>query len=122
MTAFRDGGYDTGVALTDLAAYVVVKRNSDDKVVLATAGTDAIVGVVEKPGKQDALVSYARVNGQGSFKVRTGAAVAKGDELTADAAGTAVVATPGDRVFGVARADAAEHDVVEYEKADRVAA
>lgn len=122
MTAFRDGGYDTGVAAAVLAENLIVKRDSNSKLVLATAGTDDIAGVVEKGAtKVRALVSFARVNGQGSFKVRAGATIAKGALLTAGTGGKAVTATTGNRVFGVAKTAAVSGDVVEYEKVDRVA-
>ena len=121
MSTYREGDYDTREAAALLVPYEVVKLDSNDRVVKAAAGTDDIKGVVQYGGKSGDSVSYARINGVGSFKVRLGGTVAKGAKLTANASGRAVTATTGNIVFGTATAAGVSGDVIEYEKCDKVA-
>lgn len=121
MATFRAGDYNTVEAAVELAPYTIVKHNADGKAVKAAAGTDLIRGVVEKGGKVRDSISYARVNGSGTFKVRLGGTVAKDDLLTSDASGLAVKATTGNTVFGRANVAGVSGDVVEYDKLDTTA-
>ncbi|WP_440220920.1 hypothetical protein [Dietzia sp. MNB45] len=122
MATFREGDYNTVEAAVELAPYTIVKHNADGKAVKAAAGTDLIRGVVEKGGKAGDSVSYARVNGSGTFKVRVGGtAVAKDALLTSNASGLAVTATTGDTVFGRANVAGEADSVVEYDKLDTTA-
>lgn len=120
MTTFREGGYGAAEAAAEVRPFQIVKLNADDKVVLANSAAD-IAGVVETGARVGATAAYALLNGQGTFKVRLGGAVSKGDELTSNASGLAVTATAGNVVFGVALSDGVEGDVVEYLKKDTVA-
>lgn len=126
MASYVEGSYRSFEAGADLTGkeYHVVKTNSSGKIVLASAATDAIVGVLETVGKAGETVSVAVISGAGSFKVKTGGAVTKDAYLTANADGKAVVTTTaGDRVFGRALAAGASGDVIEYLKYnERVAA
>lgn len=121
MTTFREGGYGAAEAAAEVRPYQIVKLNADDKVVLADSATD-IAGVVETGAKVGATASFALRNGQGTFKVRLGATVAKGAELTSNASGAAVTAATGNVVFGTAVKAGVAGDVVEYLKTDKVAA
>lgn len=122
MATHREGDYDTREAAVVVAPYEIVKLDANDRVVKAAAGTDAIRGVIETGGKVGTSVSFARLNGTGSFKVRVGTvAVAKGAKLTSNASGRAVTAVTGDTVFGTANAAVGAGEVVEYEKCDKVA-
>lgn len=119
MSTFRAGDYNTVEAAVELAPYTIVKHDGNGKAVKAAAGTDLIRGVVEKGGKVKDSVSYARVNGSGTFKVRVGsAAVAKDALLTSNASGLAVTAVTGNTVFGRAIVAGAAGDVIEYDKLD----
>ena len=78
--------------------YLAVKLGaSDNSVVLASAGTDAILGIVEnKPlAGEGASVAIS-----GIAKFTAGAAVALGAQVTSDANGKLVTATTGDIVIG----------------------
>lgn len=119
MATFREGDYATHQAAVDVEPYQVVTVNSDDEVVLASASD--IRGVVDRGAKAGDSTSYALINGSGSFKVRLGGTVAKGDALTSNSNGFAVKASAGNVVFGTALAAGGEGDVVEYLKRDTVA-
>ena len=121
MSTYREGDYDTREAAAAVEPYEIIKLDTNDKVVKAAAGTDAIKGVVQQGGKVGASVSFARLNGVGSFKVRLGGTVAKGAKLTSNASGRAVTATTGDTQFGTALQAGVSGDVIEYEKCDKVA-
>jgi hypothetical protein len=127
MAAFREGNYISRETAVDHSAnqYKLVKLDAANKVVLASAATDAILGVLETVGKAGTTVSVALVNGNGTFKVKTSGAITAGQYLTANASGLAVAATqtaagsqPTVRVFGRALVTSASGDVVEYEKKD----
>lgn len=121
MSTFVEGSYGSREAGADLSAkqYHVVKTDANGKVVLASAATDAIVGVIETPAKSGETVSYAFINGGGTFKVVAGGTIAKDAYLTSDANGQAVATTTaGNRVFGRAVTSAVAGDVVEYVKSN----
>lgn len=127
MAAFREGNYISREAAVDHTSnqYKAVKLDANNKVVLATAATDEILGVLEHPAKLGETVSVALTNGNGTFKVKTGANITKGAYLTTNGSGLAVAATqaaagaqPTTRVFGRALATSVSGDIVEYEKKD----
>lgn len=121
MTTIREGGYGAAEAAVEVKPYQIVKLNASDKVVLANSATD-IAGVVETGAKVGATAAYALLNGQGTFKVRLGATVAKGANLTSNASGLAVTAVTGNVTFGKALAGGVAGDVIEYLKHDKIAA
>lgn len=119
MASFVEGSYLSREAGADLSdkQYFVVKTDANGKVVLASAATDAILGVVETPAPQGESVSVAVVNGGGTFKVVAGGTIAKDALLTTNSNGQAVsTTTAGNRVFGRALTAAVAGDVVEYLK------
>ena len=119
MASFVEGSYISRQAGADLSEkiYHIAKTDSDGNVVLASAGTDAILGVIESPAKQGETVSVAVVSGSGTFKVKAGGTITKDAYLTANSSGQAVATTTaGNRVFGRALVAAASGDVVEYVK------
>lgn len=127
MAAFREGNYISRETAVDHSAnqYKLVKLDATNKIVLAAATSDAILGVLETVGKAGTTVSVVLVNGSGTFKVKTGGAITQGQYLTTNASGLAVAATqttagsqPAVRVFGRALATSVSGDVVEYEKKD----
>lgn len=127
MAAFREGNYISREAAVDHSdnQYKITKLDANGKVVLAAAATDAILGVLETVGKAATTVSVALVNGNGTFKVKTGANITVGAYLTTNGSGLAITATqttagaqPTVRVFGRALATSVSGDVVEYEKKD----
>ena len=71
---------------------LLAKFGSDDNtVMLATAATDAIIGVFMHSA---ALGETVRVAYDGMPNVKAGGAITRGDLLTADASGKAVLANP----------------------------
>lgn len=116
MAVFSDGRYIDRKAGADLTgkAYRVVKQQSDRTVVLASAATDTLLGVLSNaPGNGD-TASVCGINAQGTFKVVLGGTVAFGAKLTADANGAAVTAATGNNVFGIAQEAGVAGQVVEY--------
>lgn len=91
---------------------LILKYDSDGKVVLATDGTEPLLGLAIIEG------GYNDISGAESGKVKTGddleiqikdigyaiasAEIKKGQEVTADAGGKAAVAKAGEYVIGVA--------------------
>ncbi|MGB3684953.1 MAG: hypothetical protein WA991_03910 [Ornithinimicrobium sp.] len=119
MASYVEGSYRSFEAGADLSdnAYQVVKTDADGKAVLATAATDAIVGVIEKPSKAGETTSVAMISGAGTYKVKTGANVAKDAYLTTNGSGLAIsTTTSGNRVFGRALTAGTSGDVIEYVK------
>lgn len=115
--------YLTRVAGADLSnsQYLIVKQNSSRQVVLASANTDNIAGVVDKPNTQGGNVAFYARNGSGTFKVVAGGTVAINAPLTSNASGQAVTATPVSagaapvtHVLGYAQEAGVAGQVIEY--------
>ena len=105
----------------------IMKYDENGKAVLATAGSDVLVGV--------ALIEagYNDITGVTSGKVAAGddvdilvkdmgmvlagVEIKKGQEITAGADGLAAVAASGNYVIGIALSDAAANDVVNIQVA-----
>ncbi len=126
MATETEGNYITREAGADLHTkkYYLAKLTGN-QAVLATAATDAIVGVLDEvPQSTAGACSIAHVSGSGTGRVVVSAAVSVGAYLTATTGGKAVTATqttagsqPTVRVFGRAiEAAAADGDIIEYEK------
>jgi hypothetical protein len=101
-----------------LKKYYIAKTHTDGTIILATAATDAIIGVIHDGGRVSGdTVSVQSINGTGTFKVIAGGAITKDAYLTTDGNGKAVVTTStGNRVFGRAIAAADSGDIFEYAK------
>lgn len=103
MTAYQTGERTSRIAAVDLTGkrYQLVKLDANEKVVLATAATDAILGVLDNEPVAGTVADVVLLNGTGTFKVRLAANTAKDAYLTSDANGKAVATTTtGDRVIG----------------------
>lgn len=121
MTTFQDGGRFSAPAGADLSTkrYYIVKLDTNGNVVLATAATDAILGVLDNAPKQGATADVVLINGHGTFKVKTGAGISKDAYITSNGSGQAIsTTTTGHRVLGRAVATTNSGDVAEYIKAN----
>lgn len=120
MTAIQPGERYSAPAGADLSTkrYHIVKLNSDGNVVLASAATDAIIGVLDNSPKLGQTADVVLLNGVGTFKVKAAnAGISKDDFITSDANGQAVkTTTSGNRVIGRAVRTTAANEVVEYIK------
>jgi hypothetical protein len=104
------------VAEAAILAFRIVKPGStDDFVSTGAAATDKVIGVVE--GVAPALGERCAVVVAGLADVTFGGTVARGDPLTCDASGRAVVAAPAAgsnvRLIGFARVSGVVGDVGE---------
>lgn len=120
MATTTQGNFITRNTTADLSAkqYYIVKL-TNNAAVLATAGTDAIVGTLDEvPQGTTGSCSIAHVSGSGTGKVVASGAISVGDLLTATTGGKAIATTTAnDFVFGRAlQAATQDGDVIEYEK------
>lgn len=104
--------YYSAKAGADLSAkqhYIVKLDSTEDQVVLASAATDAILGVLQnKPTSGQ----YGSIAISGVTKVIAGGNVSAGNMVTADANGKAVATTnAGDSVLGMALTAAVSGDI-----------
>lgn len=93
--------------------FYIVKADTanDHSVVLAAAGTDPIVGVLQNKPK---AASAALVRFIGTTKVIAGGTITRGDRVTSDANGKAVTTTTNKDVqLGVALVSAVSGDILE---------
>lgn len=120
--SYQPGDKYTAVAGADLSAkqYHIVKLDSDGEVVLASAATDAILGVLANAPKAGAVAEVELLNGSGTFKVKAANAIISKDAyITADADGKAVATTTsGNRVIGRAVRTNVANQVIEYVKSN----
>lgn len=99
----------------DLSAkqYFIVKLSSGN-VVLASAATDIILGVLQNKPKSGENADVTLANAQGTVKVVAGGSISAGNMVTADSAGKAVATTTvGNYILGMALEDADSGDVFE---------
>ena len=103
----------TGASTLIAKQYFIVKQHTDGTLILAAAGTDHIVGVLQN---KPAVGAPALVRFIGTSKVVAGGAINPGDNVTSDANGKAVATvTNKDVVLGtyLGTAAAASGDVIE---------
>lgn len=94
-----------------IAANRIVKHGAGDTLMVqAAAATDKSVGVADADTASGARVDVVM---SGTADVQYGGTVARGDLLTADANGKAVVASTGNRVIGVALVSGVAGDIGE---------
>lgn len=103
------------IAETAVGANLIVKFGSaDDKVVLAAAVGDKLMGVSENIAA--AIGERCDVVVEGIADVICGGAVTRGDPLTSDANGKGVVAAPAagtnNRIIGIALASGVLNDII----------
>lgn len=122
MATFAEGDHYSAKSGADLSTNkgYVVKFNASRKVVLATAATDKIIGVLADGGRVSGdAVDIVTVNGSGSYKGIAGATIALDDFLTVDGTGRLIpTTTAGHRVIGQAAGAAVVGQQVEYFKAN----
>lgn len=99
----------------------IAKLDTNGAAILATAGTDEIVGVLSECPQDtgtNGSCSIAHVSGDGTGKVIVASATARNAYLTATTGGKAIgTTTPGNRVFGRLRyATLNANEIGEYEK------
>jgi len=123
MATYQPGERGSFEAAADLSAkrYHGVKLDANGKLVLASAGTDNILGVLDSDTKLGHTADVVLINGAGTFKAKAGAAIAKDALITANASGQAVTAVAGDRAFGRTLAAVASGEVFEYLKVNEKA-
>jgi hypothetical protein len=86
---------------------------------LASAATDAILGVLENEPESGDTASVVMLGGGGTFKVKSGGNISKDAYITTNNAGVAIATTTaGDRVIGRALRTTLSGDVIEYQKLD----
>jgi hypothetical protein len=101
--------FDAGAAI---GAYRIVKFGADDDtVILGAAGTDALIGITGQVGAA-AAGDRVDVDMAGIGEVAAGDGITRGNQLTSDADGAAVVADAGDTVIGVALKSAVSGDII----------
>lgn len=119
MTAFQPGGRYSAIAAADLSEkrYHLVKLDTNGKVVLASAATDAILGVLDNTPTAGKVADVVLLNGEGTFKVKLGANTSKDAYLTANSDGEAIATTTaGNRVIGRLVRTGVENEIAEYIK------
>src|SRR5690349_196842 len=118
MSGFQIDRDRTFIAGADLSSsqYRLVKLDStQNQVVVATAGTDNIIGYLQNAPKSGYEARVTLLNAQGTTQVVASAAISKGAFITATTGGKAIATTTsGDTVSGVAiDAAAADGDLIE---------
>jgi len=102
------------IAGADLSAkqYFLVKLGTGvNDIVLASAATDRIVGVLQEKPKTGQPAQVAML---GTSKVVAGGTIAKGDCITSNASGQAIATTTaGNTVIGIALETAVTGDIFE---------
>lgn len=121
MANFTVGDDVTRPAGADLSAasniFKIVKKSSGN-VILATAGTDKLFGVISKVAPSSSTGSPVGVhvrNASGTYKVVAGGTISEGDAITATTGGVAITTTTsGDQILGYADQAAVTGDIFEY--------
>ncbi|WP_157929175.1 hypothetical protein [Mycobacteroides abscessus] len=119
MAAVQPGERYSAPAAADLSTkrYHLVKFDDNQNIVLATAATDAILGVLDNSPKLGQTADVVLVNGSGSFKVKLGANTSARAYLTANGDGEAIgTTTTGNRVIGRLVRTGVENEIAEYIK------
>jgi hypothetical protein len=100
--------FGAGAGIT--ACRIVKHGSSDGVAVQAAAAADKLIGVADADAANGTRVDVILT---GTADVQFGGTVARGDLLTADAVGKAVVAAAGNRVIGVALVSGVAGDIGE---------
>lgn len=87
---------------------------SAGNIVVATAGTDKIIGVIDTPNDAGDQANVRLRSGSGTAKVRAGGNIAVGDKVTATTAGAVIATTTATHeVIGMALETGVSGDLVE---------
>jgi len=118
MANFTEGNYLTREAGADLSTkqYYIVKLDTNGKVVLASASTDKILGVLANAPVSGDPAVVRLINSVGTFKVKTAnAGISQGARLTSDSSGLAIATTTSTHVvFGRMPVASNANDIAEY--------
>jgi len=118
MANFTEGNYLTREAGADLSTkqHYIVKLDTNGKVVLASASTDKILGVLANAPVSGDPAVVRLINSVGTFKVKTAnAGIAQGARLTSDSSGLAIATTTSTHVvFGRMPVASNANDIAEY--------
>lgn len=109
-------GHFTREAAADLSAkqYFIVKLDSNGKVALAAAATDAFIGVLQNKPKSGENAEVRLINAEGTLKVKLGGTVSKDGLVTANSSGKGVATTTvGDFLLGRAMEAGVDGDIIE---------
>jgi hypothetical protein len=120
MSGMQTGRDRTFIAGADLSnsQYRFVKLDStQNKVIVATAGTDNIIGVLLNAPKSGEEARVGLLNGNGTYQIVASTLISLGAVMTATTGGKAVTtSTTGHRVAGIAlEAAAADGDLIEIQ-------
>lgn len=101
-----------------IGEYLICKKGTgEDEIVVATAGTELVVGALQNAGGVASGAVDARIPGVGDIGlVKLGAGVASEAYITSDGNGKAIETTTADNyVIGRAKATGVANDVIPYE-------
>lgn len=116
MAKFIEGNHLSRIAGADLSAhqYKIVKLNSSDEVVAATAATDVILGVLDNTPADGESASVWLRSANGTFKVKLGGTVAIGDAVTSNGSSVGIATTTaGNQILGYAVQAGVSGDIIE---------
>ncbi|MFI5443648.1 DUF2190 domain-containing protein [Polaromonas sp. UC242_47] len=111
------------LAQAAIAGFLIIKHGTvDNSAALATAATDKLIGTNDALGKDvGEQVDYPTT---GTGEVKLGAAVTRGDPITADASSKGITAAPAAgsnvRIIGFALQSGVLDDVIDYQIAPGV--
>lgn len=103
----RNAGADLSAKL-----YYLAKIDTDGDIILASAGTDHVIGVIRESAAENkpVTVSFGAMG-----KCIAGGTIAPGDKLTSDGNGKAVATTSaGNRYFGIALMAADANEIFSF--------
>jgi hypothetical protein len=125
MSTFTEGNHYSAksAANADLSTKkgYCVKTDNNGKIVLASAATDKILGVLADGGRVAGdNVDVVLINGSGTYKAIAAGAISKDAYITSDSAGKVVsTTTTGNHVIGQAmQAATGDGQQIEYLKKD----
>lgn len=118
MAKFQEADNINKVAGANLSTkqyYIVKRHTTENQVVLASAATDKILGVLQNDPLANEAAQVKTHSTRGTGKVLAGGAITAGAYLTSDSNGKAIVTTTqGNVVFGIAEEAADASTVFEY--------
>ena len=121
MATLVDGNVRTFKSVTDLSAgqYKCVKLSAENTVILSSAATDAILGVIDGIPAVGTLAHPANVpvrlrSAAGTIKVMAGGVIAAGNPVTPDSTGKVIATTTaGNQIVGYALEAGADTQIIE---------
>lgn len=126
MATTRKGGrlvYTAGANLSTKQYYIVKRGSTAGQCVLAAAGTDNALGVLQNAPVSGDVAEIVSRNSEATGKVIAGGTLTPGAALTSDGNGKAIVTTTAnDQIIGyyLGDANAASGDIVEFRPSDNL--